>query len=114
MDYPAGGEEVVLENLTPTKLAPFKLPKLDMPIEFSLRNGERKELSAVIDTVVMEPDLLRFQVVWRTNMPLRRNIFEVAGIVAGRMSPGWYRARATGKEHYRSLQEIVVSKERET
>jgi hypothetical protein len=113
MDYPQGGEETVLTNLMPGAPRAFKLPRLDMPIEFTRRDGNRQEMNAVIDTVVLEPDLGRFQVVWRTSLPLRRNIFEVRGAVAGRMSPGWYRARATGKEYYRSLREMVMPKERE-
>ena len=114
IDYPQGGEEVVLTNLTPEGTRAFKLPRLDMPLEFTWRGGTRQEMNAVIDTVVLEPDLGRFQVVWRTSLPLRRNIFEVTGGVAGRMSPGWYRARALGKRYHRSLREMVMSKERET
>ncbi|MGO9599192.1 MAG: DUF2169 domain-containing protein [Isosphaeraceae bacterium] len=113
-DYPRGGEDIVLTNLMPGGPRSSKLPMLDMPIEFTRRDGKRQEMKAVIDTVVVEPDLGRFQVVWRTSLPLRRNIFEVTAVVAGRMSPGWYRARAAGKEYYRSLREMVMSKERET
>jgi hypothetical protein len=114
MDYPQGGEEVTLENLTPAGRSTFKLPKFDVPIEFALRDGQHKEMRAVIDTVVIEPDLDRFLVVWRTNLPLRRNVFEVRELVAGKMSLGWYRARARGKPYYRSLQEMVISRERKT
>jgi hypothetical protein len=114
MDYPRGGEEIVLTNLMPGGPRAFKLPEVDMPIEFTCRDGKHQETKAVIDTVVVEPDLERFQLVWRTSLPLRRNVFEVTGVVAGRMSPGWYRARALGKEYCRSLREMVMSKERET
>jgi hypothetical protein len=114
MTYPQGGEEVVLENLTPNGNTSFKLPQCDLPIEFVLRNGSPREVRPVIDTVVIEPELKRFLVVWRTNHLLRRNIFEVAQVIAGKMSPGWYRARATGKQHYRSLKEMMMSKERGT
>jgi hypothetical protein len=113
IDYPKGGEEVVLENLTPARQACFELPKLDMPVEFSLRNGERQERPVVIDTVMIEPDLQRFQIIWRTNLSLRRNIFEVTGAVAGRMSRGRSRARDLGKDYYHSLQEMALAKEGE-
>jgi hypothetical protein len=104
--YPQGGEEVVLENLTPAGRSSFKLPRLDMPVEFSMREGQRKEMKAVIDTVVIEPDLGRLVMAWRTSLPLRRSIFEVPQVVVGKMSRGWYRARATGKTYCRSLQEM--------
>jgi hypothetical protein len=110
VDYLNGGEEVELVNLTPSGRTAFKVPKLDMPVEFSLRGQVRKENRAVIDTLMIEPDLGRFSLVWRTSLPLRRNIFEVLGIIAGRMSIGWYRARATGKGYYKSIQEVVASK----
>jgi hypothetical protein len=38
---------------------------------------------------------------------LRKNIFEVAQVVAGRMPRGWYRARNLGKTYYPSLGELV-------
>lgn len=112
IDYPPGGEEIRLENLTPEGKVCFSLPKLEVPVEFSLRTGERQEKQAVIDTVIVEPDLQRFQVAWRTSLPLRRNIFELTGVVAGKMSRGWYRARALGKDHHRSLQDMVLAKGR--
>jgi hypothetical protein len=110
MDYPRGGEEVVLENLTPGGRTRFKLPKLDVPIELVLGDKKLKVLSPVIDTIVIEPDLGRFLMVWRASLPLRRNIFEVLQVVAGRMSPGWYRARATSKTYYRSLEQMRIIK----
>ncbi len=111
MDYPLGGEEVELLNLTPKGRSTFKLPKLDVPIEFSLRGNKPKEMDAVIDTIVFEPDFGRFLMLWRTSLPLRRNIFEVTGVVAGKMSPGWYRARTTGKQYFRSLGDYAKSME---
>ena len=59
------------------------------------------------DTVIIEPDLNRFTMVWRAALPLRKNMFEVAQVVAGRMSPAWYRARESGKTWYPSLKELV-------
>lgn len=61
----------------------FKLPSYDIPIEFSRRDGSRTDQTTVIDTILIEPDLNRFTMVWRTSLPLKRNIFELTGIVAG-------------------------------
>ncbi len=110
IEFPQGGEEVELLNLTAAGQTKFRLPKVEVPIEFSMRDGGRKETKAVIDTLLFEPDLGRLMMVWRTNLPLRRNIFEVTQIVAGRMSSGWYRARAKGKQYYSSMREYIRAK----
>ncbi len=107
MEYPQGGEEVELTNLTRQGFTRFMLPRYDIPIEFTMRNGTRQEVATVVDTLLIEPDLNRFMVIWRASLPLRRNIFEVTGIVAGRMPPAFYRARASGKKYYPSLREMV-------
>ncbi len=78
-----------------------------MPVTFYLKKGEEKQVNAACDTLIIEPDLRRFMLIWRAALPLRRNMFEVAQVVAGRMSPAWYRARATGKTWYPSLKELV-------
>src|SRR5262249_22164710 len=77
MEYPKGGEEVELTNLTPAGRCAFRIPKLNIPIEFSLRASERKEIGAAFDTIILEPDKNRFMMAWRASLPLRRNIFEV-------------------------------------
>jgi hypothetical protein len=106
IDYPKGGEQVELVNLTPAGLGRFHLPKRALPVEFNLRDKQRKETNALLDTIVIEPDLGRFMINWRATLPLRRNIFEVLRLVVGKMSPGWYRARKKGKFYCRSLNEI--------
>jgi hypothetical protein len=110
MDYLQGGEEVELLNLTPDGRTVLKVPKVTVPMEFSMRDGTTRQTKTTIDTLVLEPDLGRFLMIWRTQLPLRRNIFEVLECVAGRMSSGWYRARATNKRHYSSLLELALSK----
>lgn len=107
IDYLKGGETVELFNLTPDGRTTFRIPEVDMPITFYLKNGEEKEVAAVNDTLIIEPDLRRFILLWRTALPLKRNMFEVAQAVAGRMSRAWYRARKLGKTWYPSLKELV-------
>lgn len=111
VDYLRGGEEVELINLTSLGRTKFKLPQIEVPIEFSRQGGTRTEVAGVIDTLMIEPDLNRFSMTWRNNSPLKRNIFEITTVLVGRKSPGWYRARAVGKDYYPSLQEYVRSKE---
>lgn len=107
IDFLRGGEEVTLLNLTPEGRSAFRLPRLDVPVTFYLKNYEEKELDASGDTLIIEPDLGRFTVLWRASLPLRKNMFEVAQAVTGRMPRGWYRAREVGKTYYPSLKEMV-------
>lgn len=112
-DYFKGGEEVTLIGLTPQGRCSFKLPKVEMPVTFYYRNYEQKETSAVADTLLFEPDLGRFILLWRSSLPLRKNMFEVAQVVAGRMPRGWYRARELGKTWNPSLRSYVVEQRSE-
>lgn len=105
--HPKGGEEVVLVNLTPRGRLSFKIPFLDVPVAFFVREGDVDEAPAVPDTVVLEPDAGRFTVVWRATRHLRKNLFEVERIVAGRLSRGWYKARELGKTYSSSLRQAV-------
>jgi len=107
VDYLRGGEEVMLLNLTPQGRAAFRLPIVEVPVTFYLKNYEEKEVGAFGDTLIIEPDLGRFMILWRVSLPLRRNLFEVAQVVVGRMPRGWYRARELGKTYYPSLKELV-------
>jgi hypothetical protein len=113
IDYLRGDEEVTLLNLTPQEETAFRLPKRDVPITFYLKNYEQKEVDAVGDTLLIEPDLGRFMILWRASLPLRKNMFEVAQVVAGRMPRGWYRARELGKTYYPSLKALVDARRAE-
>ena len=90
MPYPKGGEEVVLHNMAPGRaLIRFKLPKLDeVHVQVVGADYEVTLLHPVVDTLYFEPDVDRFSAVWRTSMPLRRNIHDVRGIEFGIGRPG--------------------------
>lgn len=104
--YPQGGEKVLLVNLTPEGRTGFRLPEADLPVEFTNADRGRTELSAPLDTIIIEPDLQRLLMVWRASVPLRRNLHEMRQCVVGRMPRGWYRARSLGKRYYRSLAQL--------
>jgi hypothetical protein len=110
MDYPQGGEWVELTGLTPEGRTVFQLPTVQVPVEFTDREFQRQQTSAVIDTVIIEPGLGRFMMVWRASRPLRENLFELTQCVVGRMPRGWYRARGLGKEYYRSVADLVAAR----
>ena len=112
--YPKGGERVELLNLTPAGNTSFRLPALTVPVEFFLRSGETKEAVGVIDTIVLEPDLKRFQLSWRCSIPIRRNMRELRMILAGSQPLSWYREHGLmpeiDKPHYGSLANLSEAK----
>lgn len=91
--HPQGGEEIVLVNLTPEGRTSFVLPTFDAPIHFFPKKGEREDGKLVLDTIVLEPDLNRFQLTWRATRPLKKNMFEVAQTMVGRRSIAWWADR---------------------
>jgi len=101
--YPQGGELIVLTNLTPQGRTAFRLPRLQVPVEFVDASFEPVEQQARLDTVVIEPDHERFTLTWRASHRLKRNMLEMRQCVVGRMSQAWYRARERGKTYYPSL-----------
>ena len=109
IDYPVGGEEVELINLTPQGRTTFKLPAVDIPVEFTNNEFERIQQLPKLDTILIEPDLNRFILAWRTSIPLKKSIFEIPSAVIGRMSRAWYRARDMGKDYYPSLQALIAA-----
>lgn len=108
--HPKGGEPMALLNLTPEGRTAFRLPTVDMPVVFFHRRGGRTEVDAVVDTILIEPDQRRLLVTWRASSPLKRNIFEVKQVLAGKMPRAWWRARDLGKEYHPSLGALARSK----
>lgn len=111
--YPSGGEEVQLRNLIPEGTTTFHLPIKKVPVEFSYKNGARKKVEGVIDTLVLEPDQERFLMSWRASLPLEKNHFEIRHIVVGGVSRRVYQEevgqgrRLGQKRRFRSLAELI-------
>lgn len=97
VDAPRGGERVLLVNLTPDGRREFALPSMAMPVSFVRRDGAREDVAAMMDTLVLEPDAGRFSMVWRASLRLRRDPFEIAQVIVGRMTRGRLRAMDQGK-----------------
>ena len=113
MGYVQGGEEIALFNLTPHGRTEFQLPAMNVPIMFLLRNGERKVITAVPDTVLLEPDQTRFMMTCRSALELRRNIHEVREVHAGRrFMEGEMIPEKPGKRRYSSLAELPAMRTR--
>jgi hypothetical protein len=109
MDYPTGGEEVELINLTKGGYTHFKLPTIKMSMQFFYKGGGRKAMNGNIDTLLFEPELGRFTMSWRCCVLLRKNIFEIDRVVVGDKPRSWYRevGLLPSKRHFRSLAELA-------
>lgn len=114
VDFLRGGEEVVLGNLTAEGQLRFSLPVIDVPVTFFRRKGGHDTVQGTLDTLVIDTDRMLLTMAWRATMPLKKSIFEVSNVLAGRMSSGWWRARALGKQWHPSLGELVRGQRRET
>jgi hypothetical protein len=93
--YPAGGEQIVLLNLTPSGRVEFALPAFDAPIHFFKADGEREDASLVLDTINIEPDHQRLSLVWRATRTLKKNLFEIRQTMVGKRSRAWWAERET-------------------
>ncbi|MDJ0840172.1 MAG: DUF2169 domain-containing protein [Acidobacteriota bacterium] len=113
VDYLQGGENVVLRNLTPQGRLSFQIPKVIVPVAFSLKNGEMHHAQGAADTLVLEPDRHRFMITWRANLPLKKNIFEVEQVLVGKLSSARLRAMKLGKAYHRSLADLIREKRHE-
>jgi hypothetical protein len=84
LPLPVGEQTVSLLNLTPDGRRDFVLPAFDAPFAVTTRKGGREELTASIDTILIEPDLERVMLTWRIARPLRRSLLEIAEVRVGR------------------------------
>jgi hypothetical protein len=114
MPYPKGGEPLRLVNLVPPSLssgasAQSSLPSLPVMMVFVPVRGDAVYMDAVLDTIVVEPELNRFTCTWRASNTLVRDLFEIAEVVIGLRSPegsAKLRARLRGKEYLAGLSQL--------
>jgi hypothetical protein len=107
VEKPVGLQSITLLNLTPDGRRDFKLPCFEAPVCIFPKKGAPEHRRVRIDTMLIEPDLERLTVTWRCARPLLRNMFEVVQVLIGNKTPGWWRARCTGKKYYASLAALV-------
>lgn len=68
----SGGEAVILYNLHPRyDEIRFNLPQVNIHCEI-LMDGETSKHESHLQTIVMEPDILKLQMVWQANIVCRR------------------------------------------
>lgn len=90
---PVGEQSVTLLNLTPGGRAEFVLPHFDAPVHVFLRNGERQDITAQLDTLIIEPDAERLTMAWRVAMPLKKSLLDVAQVLVGRKGREWWQQK---------------------
>lgn len=110
MDFPTGGEPVVLFNLTPAGRNDFQLPTVDLPLVFFLKNGDSVSVAPNLDTIVFDTDEGRFSCTWRSSLALKRNLFEVTKVLVGNPTKAWWRAQVVNKRHFNNLDEVVQAR----
>jgi hypothetical protein len=91
---PVGEHTVTLLNLTRDGHRVFTLPHFEAPIQIFPQRGPREDVTALADTIVIEPDLERVTMTWRVARPLKRNMFEIGQVLVGRKGPEWWQKRA--------------------
>jgi hypothetical protein len=91
--FAAGPTEVVLSNLTGEGLTRLGIPHLVVPIHVQPKRGEREQHTAVLDTLVIEPELRRFTLNWRMARPLKQNLHEIRQVVVGTTGREWWQRR---------------------
>ncbi|EOH3000179.1 TPA: DUF2169 domain-containing protein [Citrobacter freundii] len=98
IDYPVGGEEVILHNLMQSRdEVRFKLPRLDnLPVKVLMSDYQVHTLPVVVDTLYFEPDEARFSVVWRASLPVKRRTQGIQTIAVGHVCSSWWQARVAG------------------
>jgi len=115
MPYPKGGESILLENLSQVGRINFSLPRKDMPVLFLPHRQKAHESHAVVDTIVIEPDLERFTITWRTSIQLTHSCFDLFQVIVGRSLKDFRRSRRIKtKTHYQGIDEFIRSKKNQT
>jgi hypothetical protein len=80
-EYLRGGEPVELLNLTPSGRLAFTLPRVAFGFETLLRSGKRLQHHGALHTVILEPDVPRVILVWRTSLRCHPHGHSLVGTV---------------------------------
>jgi hypothetical protein len=69
-EYLRGGESVNVTGVTPEGTWVFRLPTDEVEIRTLMTREEIRSAAAVLDTVILEPDVRRVALVWRAKIEL--------------------------------------------
>ncbi|GJH29936.1 DUF2169 domain-containing protein [Caballeronia novacaledonica] len=102
IDYPKGGEPVVLRNLTRGGLLRFVLPTLDLSVLASRYRGNDAMHAMAIDTIFIEPAFGHMTMTCRVAIPMARSLFDLRRLIVGETPKLRIALRSRGKPHYAS------------
>jgi hypothetical protein len=93
LPLPKGPLEVLLSGFTADGPRQFMLPHFEAPVHVFPKRGDREDLTAMLDTIVFEPDLGRFTMSWRVARPLKKSMHEIAQVLVGKKGRDWWQQR---------------------
>jgi hypothetical protein len=79
--YLQGGELVDVRGATAHGWLQFRIPLVQLAITYVV-DGALEDRPAVLDTVIIEPDADRFQLVWRAQLPCDKKTLKVSEVRA--------------------------------
>lgn len=74
-----GGEPIELTNLTPSGRLSFLLPRVSLGFQTVFRTGEKVRHRGELYTVILEPDVSRVVLVYRTSLPCHPKVQDLMG-----------------------------------
>jgi hypothetical protein len=83
--YLNGGEPVELRGMTRSGLLRFRLPRVTLRVTYRL-DGSPQQRPACLDTVMIEPELSRFSLTWRSVFPCDKKALRISEIEAALVS----------------------------
>jgi hypothetical protein len=79
--YMEGGEQIIVENASPNGRLSFLLPTTRLGISVNLEE-EPVSMQMRLDTVVIDGDSSRLQIVWRGNLLVHNKVYDIPWIKA--------------------------------
>jgi hypothetical protein len=80
-EFLRGGEPVELTNLTPGGRLAFTLPRVAFDFETVFKTGDRVHHAGKLHSVILEPDVPRVVLVWRTELACHPRVHSLLGTV---------------------------------
>lgn len=90
------GDVVRVIGMTPEGIWQFQLPRASVPLTLIYAN-RLQQANLALDTIHLESDLYRVTLIGRLVIGVRRNCAPLGGVILGKVSAGWVRARSAGK-----------------
>jgi hypothetical protein len=79
-----GGERIRCVNMAQCEVVDYVIPPLHVPVKFRFHDID-VERAAVLDTVIVEPHLMRVMLVWRASVPLRKKLTALQEVLVGEL-----------------------------